>query len=286
MPSLRILSWNSNGGAAPRGAEIVNAANNLAGMYPAQPMQLCVCQEAAVGPDSILAAFTATPPFPASYIQPPLSCREHLLPPAQPYRVGISRNYRMSYMTGGPAPLNLVAGGAFTLVNLDPAIDAGVAAWIAAQGLAPVIAANVNQCAANMRWPVYQQFNYAGGTVNFFTWHAPLAANWLGANFSGNVLPGGGLWEAFQFFQNSAFYTGILGGLGVNDAIVVAGDLNTTAAGLAPAVPNMFPNYTGYSDSLSHIMVFSPSPALLVAEGHNSLSPSSPHNLISARVIW
>ncbi|NEP09285.1 MAG: hypothetical protein F6K14_03390 [Symploca sp. SIO2C1] len=120
--------------------------------------------------------------------------------------------------------------------------------------------------------------------MHFFTWHAPLQANWLGANFSGNVLPGGGLWEAFQFFQQSNFYTGILGGLTPNDAIVIAGDLNTTDAGLA--FPNMFPNYIGYSSNLSHILIYSPSAALAVAEGHNTPSPSSPHALISARVIW
>ena len=286
MPSLRVLTWNSNGGAAPRGAQIVAAANTLSGMYPAHPLQLCVCQETAVGPDSILAAFTATPPFSLSFAQPPLFNREHLPPPAQPFRIPPSRAYRMTYMNAGPAALNLAAVGGFNLVNLDPAFDMGVAGWIAAQGLAPGLLAAVNQCAGNIRWPVHQQFTYGAGTVHFFTWHAPLLANWLGANFSGIALPGGGLWEAFQFFQHSTYYTNIMAGLGANDAIVIAGDFNTTAAGLAPAVPNMFPNYDGYSHNLSHILVYSPSIALDIDQGHNTPSPNSPHDLISARVIW
>lgn len=286
MPSLRVLAWNSNGGAAPRGAQLVAAANTLSVMYPAHPLQLCVCQETAVGPDSIFAAFTGSAPFSVSFVQPPRYNREHLPPPAQPFRIMPSRAYRMTYMNGGPAALNLIGVGGFNLVNLDPAVDAGVAGWIAAQGLAPGPLAAVNQCAANIRWPVYQQLTYGAGIVHFFTWHAPLMANWLGANFSGLVLPGGGLWEAFQFFQHSTFYTGIVAGLGVNDAIIIAGDFNTTAAGLVAPFPNMFPNYDGYSHNLSHILAYSPSIALDVDEGHNTPSPYSPHDLISARAIW
>jgi len=225
-----------------------------------------------------------TPPFSVSFAQPPLFSREHLPPPAQPFRIVPSRAYRMTSRNVAPPAINPVAAGGFNLVNLDPAVDAGVAAWIAAQGLAPALLATVRQCAANIRWPVYQQFNYGAGIVHFFTWHAPLMANWLGTNFSGIVLPGGGLWEANQFFQNSTFYTGILAGLGAADAIVIAGDLNTTNVGLG--LPNMYPGYVGYSNNLSHILINSPSLALGVAEGHNSPSPNSPHDLISARVIW
>lgn len=286
MPSLRVLSWNSNGGAVPRGAEVLAATNALTVLYPAHPLQLCVCQETAVAPDSIEATFIGNPPFSASFVQPPLSCREHLPPPAQPFRVAPSRNYRSSYMDTGPAPLNLAAAGGLGLVNLDPAVDAGVAAWINAQGLAPRILADVTQCAANMRWPIYQQFAYAGGTVHFFSWHAPLRANWLGANFSGIALPGGGLWEAFQFFQHSTFYQNIINGLTPADSIVIAGDFNTTDAGLTPHYPNMFPGYDGFSHNLSHILVSSPSIALDINEGHNTPSASSPHDLISARVVW
>lgn len=284
MPSLRVLSWNSNGGNAPRGAEIVAATNQLSLMYPAFPLQLCVCQETAVAVDSIEGAFIGSAPFSINFVQPPLQCREHLPPPAQPFRIPPSRNYRMTYMNGGPAMLNLVAVGGFQLVNLDPNFDAGVNAWINAQGLAPIIRQNVRQCAGNIRWPVYQQFAYGGGSVHFFTWHAPLLLNWLGANFSGIVLPGGGLWEAFQFFQNSNFYNGIFAGLGPIDAIVIAGDLNTNDGGMG--FPNMFVNYDGFSFNLSHILVYSPSMFLDVAEGHNTFSPNSPHELISARVIW
>ena len=61
----------------------------------------------------------------------------------------------------------MAAVGGFNLVNLDPVIDAGVAAWIAAQGLAPGILFQVNQCAANMRWPGYQQYTYGGSNVHF-----------------------------------------------------------------------------------------------------------------------
>ena len=289
MPSLRVLTWNSNGGAAPRGGQLVAAANALTGMYPGHPLQLCICQETGVAPDSIHAAFTGTPPFSVSFVQPPLFSREHLPIPAQPFRIMPSRAYRLTYMDAGPAALNLASVGGFNLVNLDPAVDAGVAGWIAAQGLAPGLLVTVNQCAANIRWPVYQQFAYGGGSVHFFTWHAPLRNNWLGANFSGIVLPGGGggtLWEAFQFFQHSTFYTGIMAGLGVNDIVIVAGDLNTTGPGVAPPAPNMFPGYIGFSHNLSHILAHSPSAALGMVEGHNNPSPQSPHNLVSARAIW
>ena len=285
MPDLRVLTWNSNGGAVPRGAEIVAATNALTALYPAHPLQICVCQETAVGADSIQVNFGGTPPFLPDFIQPSVSCREHLPPPAQPYRVGVSRNYRMSYMTANAAAaLNLVGVGGFNLVDLNPAVDPGVAAWIGMQGLGAVVLNDVTQCAANMRWPVYQQLNYAGGTVHFFTWHAPLQNNWLNANFSGNVLPGGALWESFQFFQHSNFYTNIIAGLGGGDVVIIAGDLNTTNAGLG--FPNMFNNYIGFSNNLTHMLTYSPSPNLAIDQGHNTPSPNSPHDLVSARVRW
>lgn len=295
MPGLRVLSWNANGSGPPRGSGLSAAAVELNDAHPDHPLQLVVCQAVDDAANRIRAAMAGMRPFAKAFQQPPEALREHAPAPEQPFRTSPTRTYWMTHMAAGGESLDLAAMGDFDLVRLDPEVDDGVASWIEALALSPGDEADVRQCAANMRWPAYRRFRYgpAAGDVHFFTWRAPLAANWSGACLSANTLAGGGLWKAHQFLQHSVFLTDIRDGLSDDDVIVIAGDLKLTADDLASFRPDLYPGYADYSDGVGHVLAFSPSPALAVVEGrafeppplpHGE--PSSPHRLVSARVVW
>ncbi|VAW42174.1 hypothetical protein MNBD_CHLOROFLEXI01-3343, partial [hydrothermal vent metagenome] len=184
MPDLRVLTWNSGGEADGRGAFLTLTVNlTNAGFAGNVPVQVVVTQEANVAGGSIAAALANGAPF-NTFVVPQGFSREHLPIPAQPFRVVPSRAYRLSWLANDPVPGNNLAtpAGNPALVPLDPAMDGGVAAFIMGLGLAPVMLANVVQAAANCRWPIYRHLTFAGPPVqniHFFSWHAPLLANWL-----------------------------------------------------------------------------------------------------------
>lgn len=284
MPDLRVLTWNSSGEADGRGAQlalVTNLVNGAAAAAGNVPVQLVTIQEAANAPGSISAALNNGPPFNV-FVQPEGFCSEYLPPPAQPFRVGNTRSYRIAWLVNDPAPANnLVAVGAPALVNLDPNNDAGVNGYINGLGFAPGAVGAVRTAAGNMRWPVYQRFTYAGCNVHFFTWHASLRASWLGANYTGlNYL---GFPEGFLFFQNSTFYNNIVGGLGGNDVIIIAGDLNITQAQIAN--PAFFAPYVGVTANLTHIIAHCPTGAA-VNQNVAYMTPFPPHTILTARVQW
>jgi hypothetical protein len=291
MPDLRIITWNSGGEADGRGAALTAFANAINALFynPAVagsvPVQIVTTQEAYVGGGGAIAVALAAAPF-NNFINPHGHVREHLAPGAgQPFRVGVSKAYRLAWMNTDPtAALNLgPAAAAPVLVNLDPAVDAGVAAWIAGFGMPAAQANAVSRAAANMRWPVYQALTYAGNNVHLFTWHVELRANWLGANFLGPIV-NQGLPEAFMFFQNSTFYTALIAGLGANDLVIIAGDLNATAAEMTN--PNFFPNFVGITDNLTHILAFSPNGVMNLVEHQAQVTPYPPHCIVTARINW
>ena len=291
MPDLRVLTWNSGGEADGRGLALANVVNAINALYAGDvPVQLIAIQEANVGAGgSIAAALANGAPFNV-FVQPPGHCREHLPPPAQPFRIAPSKAYLMSWMdtaAGAAAANNLAAVGIpVSLVNLDPANDAGVNNFINGFGMPPFQLAMVRQAAANMRWPVYQAFTYGAvpATVHFFSWHAPLLVNWLNANFSGNALQGPALPEAFLFFQASSFYTNIINNLTANDMVIIAGDLNMTLADIAQ--PGFFNLFVGASNGLEHVLAYSPSANLAVDQGWSIQADFRPHWIVSARVRW
>lgn len=181
-------------------------------------------------------------------------------------------------MNTHPTPaLNLgPAAAAPALINLDPAVDAGVNAWIGGH-LA------LRQAAANMRWPVYQALTYAGLNVHLITWHVELRANWLGANINGAIVAQG-LPEAFLFLQHSTFYTVMMAGLGGNDLVIIAGDLNAAGAEMGNIM--FFPNYVGINDNLTHILAFSPNGLMNFQEHQAQVTPFPPHCIVTARINW
>ncbi|HEU4455426.1 MAG TPA: hypothetical protein VFR81_20355 [Longimicrobium sp.] len=291
MPNLRVITWNSGGEADGRGATLTAFANAVNAAYynPAVagsvPVQVVVTQESSVGGGGSIAAALAIAPFNQFATG---HYREHVPPGAgQPHRVGMSKAYRLGWMNAHPTvALNLVpAGGApaHHLINLDPAHDAGVAAWINGLPLSPGIRTMVRDAAANMRWPVYQAFAYAGTSVHVITWHVELRANWLGANVHGPMVAQG-LPEAFLFLQNSTFYLNLIATLGANDLIVIAGDLNATGAEMGNAL--FFNAYAGVFDNLTHILAFSPNGAMNFLEHQAHVTPYPPHCIVTARVSW
>lgn len=294
MPDIRIITWNSSGEADGRGATLTASATAINGAFfnPAVagsvPVQIVTTQEANAGGGSISAALAAGGgPF-ANFINPHGFIREHVPPGAgQPLRVGVSKAYRLAWMNTHPtAALNIgpaAAVAAPALVNLDPAVDAGVNAWIAGLGLSPAIALAVTQAAANMRWPVHQALTYAGVNVHLITWHVELRANWLGANIYGPIV-NQGLPEAFMFFQNSTFYAAMMAGLGANDLVIIAGDLNATAAEINN--PLFFNNFVGITDNLTHILAYSPNGLMNLVEHQAQVTPFPPHCLVTARIHW
>ncbi|MCB1053693.1 MAG: hypothetical protein KDC71_24025 [Acidobacteria bacterium] len=285
MVDLRVLTWNSGGEADGRGATLANDVIGTNNHWGGVPVQLVTIQEANVGGGSIAAALANGPPF-NTFIQPQGFCREHLPAPAQPYRVMPSKAYRVSWLNTDPVAGNNIptVPAVPALVNLDPANDAGVNAYIINLNLGPLPDASVRQAAGNMRWPVYQLLNRAGRAVHFFTWHAPLRANWLGADVLGIPLQGPGLSIAFTLFQNSTFYTNIMNNLALNDLVVIAGDLNITGPDLAN--PVFFPNYIGVSENLTHILAYSPNNNMVANQNLAAVTPFPPHTILTARIQW
>ncbi len=285
MVDLRVMTWNSGGEADGRGATLVNSVQQTNLHFGGVPVQLVTIQEANVGGGSIQAALGNGPPF-NTFVQPQGFCREHLLPPAQPYRVGLSKAYRVSWLVNDPLMGNNLGPGAAGpgLVNLDPMVDAGVNAYIINLNLVGHPNAAVRQAAGNMRWPVYQMLTYQGRVVHFFTWHAPLRNNWLGADILPVALQGPALPIAFEFLQNSTFYTQIIANLNLNDAVVIAGDLNLSFNDIQN--PLFFPNYTGVTENLTHILSFSPNGNTAVNQNLAHVTPFPPHTILTARIQW
>ncbi len=130
----------------------------------------------------------------------------------------------------------------------------------------------------------------AGSTVLLITWHAPRGPSLLPIIVG--AMPGGALIDAFialdssQLIQAPAAVAG-----GPVHIVIIAGDLNVTAAGLAAAYPppagyRPLNNFGGLSNQLDHILAWRPvGGAYNVVEGHNTAS-TSVHDIMSARVNW
>lgn len=286
MPDLRIVTWNSTGEGDGQGQVLANTVTNINATYAAGsvPVQIVAIQEAAVYPGSICAAFGQAP-F-AQFVQPPGFCREQLPPPAQPYRVGISRAYRLSWLTSDHNyAFNIDTQAADpALVNLDPAYDAGVDDYLSNLPVGSRAKADIVVAAGNIRWPIYMEFAYHGTTVHFFSWHAPLRYQWLGATYANISLQGPALAEAFLFFQHSSFYTNIMRNLSTNDLVIIAGDFNMQQKDLQQR--EMFPQFVGVSEGLDHILAYSRSRHLAMGENAAYDTPYGPHAILTARIHW
>src|SRR5690606_4794826 len=134
---------------------------------------------------------------------------------------------------GGPG------GAPAAHVPLQPVVAPanGVETYILGLGVGPAPRAALRLAAANIRRPLRKVFTMGGGTVYFYTWHAELQANWLGATWAtvglvANPFVGPGMYPAFQFLQHCDQFTADMAAVAgtATDVIVVAGDLNITAA--------------------------------------------------------
>lgn len=296
MPDLRLITWNSSGESGNRGQTLVNftARQNRNVRANVPPVQVVAIQEAAVQQGTIGQALANSAPFSNEFVQPQGFCREH--DATQTLRVTPSRSYRLSWMTNNALPgLNLAVppGGAGPqLVNLSPNHDNGVDRYIQRLSRNMRVRHDLRVAAANIRWPVYLHLTYGAVNglprhVHLFTWHAPLLANWHGANAVHAPFPGGvaqALPEAFEFFQRSDFFTRIMQGLAAQDVVIIAGDLNVLPQGMQ--LPFMFPQFDGVSDELEHILAYSPSGNVRVGHEHALITPYPPHTILAAAVHW
>jgi hypothetical protein len=295
MPSFRLATWNSGGEGDGRGAQLAADVNTT--NLTAPPVRLVAIQEARVGivpPGSIRAQLTGgAAPF-ANFVVPPDHPRELS---GQPFAVGVNRSYLISWDPAGAGGLVPVAPAA--RIALAPvAVPANaIHNYINGLGASPTVRNALIQAAKNIRAPVRKVFTLTLGappvvhTIYFYTWHAELQANWQGATWAtlglaANPFAGPGMYPAFQFFQRAAPYQADLAVLTANDVIVLAGDFNITAADLNNNAATIFPNYVGMSSNLSHVLAYSPSPALAVAQGWNFVTPYPPHSIITAEVQW
>ncbi|HSI50490.1 MAG TPA: hypothetical protein VLA61_19665 [Ideonella sp.] len=296
MPSLRLATWNSGGEAAGRGAQLAAAVNMTNGTPPA--VELVAIQEAKVAlvpQGTIRAQLTSgAAPF-ATFAVPPDHVRE--LGPGQPFAVGVNRAYLVAWDAAGPGALAPAAAAArISLAPVAMPAANGVETYIAALPISGGQKNNLRQAARNIRAPVRKQFTLTAGmppvahTVYFYTWHADLQANWLNATWAtvglvANPFTGPGMYPAFEFFQNSDQFQADLAATGPNDVIVIAGDFNITGADLNNN-PALFPNFAGASHNLSHVLAYSPSMALGLAQTWNVVTPYPPHCIITVEVQW
>lgn len=298
MPSFRLATWNSGGEAGGRGAQLA-AAVNATNLTPPL-VRLVLNQEAkvAVAPvGSIRAQLTGgAAPF-ANFVVPPDHPRE--LGPGQPFAVGVNRAYTVAWDPVGAGAL--VSAGPAARIALAPvpapAANA-IETYITGLGLGPAAANQLRQAARNIRAPVRKVFTLTTPgappvvhTIYVYTWHAELQANWLGATWAtvglgANPFVGPGMYPAFQFFQRAAQYQADLAAVTANDVIVIAGDLNITGADLNNNAATIFPNYVATSNNLSHVLAYSPSGALNIAQAWHFVTPYPPHSIITAEVQW
>jgi hypothetical protein len=285
MPNLRVVTWNSGGGAGGRGAALSAGVTAFNATAPA--VALVANQEARVTPGGTVypVLTSGAAPF-VGFVNPPDHPRE--LGPGQPYAVGVNRSYLVSWNAGTLAVPGAVAAARISLRPIIAPAN-GVETYITGLGLGPAPRAALRLAATNIRPPVRKVFTMGGGNVFFYTWHAELQANWLGATWAtvglgANPFAGPGMYPAFQFFQNCDTFTNDMGALTAADVIVIAGDLNVTAADVGHGT--MFPLFAAVSNNLSHILAYSPSANLAVVQGMHTVTPFPPHAIVSAEVQW
>ncbi len=278
MPQVRIISWNSTGENAQKGVELQGAQAQLAQMYALDhpDVDIFVIQEAQNAAGGAIYTMMNTDPATAAtqvslgpnINRPPDHCVE--LPN------GGGAGYLACSHT------NITPGGALQL--WDYANDAQLNAWLATLNQNQRAAM---QAAAQLRPPAYTTCTVGGVRIFLITWHTPRGPSPIG----GVNMPGGALIDLFIVLQQSSILTTAQNFVGAQGVVIIAGDLNTTAQGLA--YNNYYglgytplPNFRGYSNNLDHILVWKPGPGNVnVLQGHHSQS-SSVHDIISARVDW
>jgi hypothetical protein len=292
MPSIRLATWNSGGEAHGRDAELVNAVNLANATAPA--VELVAIQEARLAwlpPGRIRAILSGgAAPF-ATFAVPPDHVGE--LGPGQNLAVGKKKAFLVAWDTAGPNALAPVAPAA--RISLAPvALPApnGVEAYIDGLPYGNKQKAELRLAARNMRPPVRKEFALAaGGRLYFYTWHAELQANWGNASYpsialAANPFAGPGMYFAFEFFQNSDPFRADLAAVTNQDLILIAGDFNVTGADLNHNAAALFPHFEAVSDNLSHVMAYSPSHALALAQPWHHVTPYAPHCIITTEVQW
>lgn len=259
MPDLRIVTWNSTGENPVKAVEIGAIPGILAPMYPANPnVDVYLIQEAQNGPGGAISL--------------------HL---------GGLAGHTMHHLAEQPggggagyicATRNAAAAVVVPLTLYNYAVDPNFGAHIAPL---PGIVNVMN------RPPAYTVLTVAGSTVLLITWHAPLGVSLLPIIVG--AMPGGALIDAFIALDNSQLIqapAAVAGG--PVHIVIIAGDLNVTAAGLAGVYGGYNPlnNFNGLSHHLDHILAWRPvGGAWNVVEGHNTAS-TSVHDIMSARVNW
>jgi len=290
MP-LRIVTWNSGGEAGARGETLLEFVEDINNRYSPPDVQLVTIQEAAVQAGSIANVLANEDPFDDEFIQPQGFSLE-INRALQKTPVGTIRAYRLSWMVDGPNEAwDLTGQGANNnpiLVNLSPA-DYGVRTYIQSVPLTKSRRLDLWTAATNMRWPIYKRFSLGAGaaqrTIHFFSWHAPLRMNHLGANYVyPGVLGGPGFPEAFAIFQHSLFYRNIYDNLGARGIIIIAGDLNLTRFDLKK--PWLFPEYVGVSQGLCHILAYNQAGTVRIDQTESRQTQFKTHAILTGRVRW
>ncbi|MGH8447265.1 MAG: hypothetical protein ACREVL_18515 [Solimonas sp.] len=300
MPSVRIVSWNSGGEAAGRQNQLVTAVNFFNATAP--PVDLVTIQEAAVRPGGVIRARLGGGVVPFNNFAPPDHVREQTA--AQTFQVARSKAYLIAWAQAGPGAL--VPGPAAQLVSLAPVqvpAPNGVAQYIAGLSmngmpLSPRINANLLEAAGNIRAPVRKTFTVTVAgvlhTLYFYTWHGNLQSQWgnatylqLGLTQNPFTVGSEGMYPAFMFLQQCNRYQADLAAVNANqsDVLIVAGDLNISVPDVTRSAALVFPGFDGASDNLSHILAFSKSPNLVIAQDDNFGAPPG-HNILTAEVQW
>lgn len=267
MPDTRVVTWNSTGENAAKALELAAIPVAIAALHVGHPtVDVYLIQEAqnAAG-GNISNWLTGLPGFTVHHLA------ENPAGGGGGY-ICATRNANAAVV----APLALYNHAA------DPNWGNG---WTGH--------ANFNQVAVLARPPAYTVLTIGGVTVLLITWHAPLGVSALpiivGAMPGGALLDGYLALEQSQLIQNPAAVAGV-----AVDNVIVAGDLNATAAGLAGPYPpagaggpyfRPLAQFAGNGNHLDHILAHRPLGAVQVVEGHSTAS-TSVHDILSSRVTW
>lgn len=276
MPDLRIVSWNSTGENLAKAAELDAVRVALTGLNPLYPVypnvDIYLIQEAQQLPGgAISVALNNFGGYNISHI---------------PEQVGGGgRGYICATRN---ASVNVLQPLQLWDYNIDPINTL----W--RQNLPPGFnladSTGIGVGGQTARTPAYTILQVGGQLVVLVTWHAPIGVSMLPIIMG--AMQGGALIDAYLALENSQLVqnpNAVVGVPNVASLVVVAGDLNATAAALGQAYGAFVPlnNFNdGYSNNVDHILAWRNGGGILnVVEGNNTPS-TSVHNIISARVQW
>ncbi len=273
MPTVRVVTWNSNGEVGLRAADLTVVVNAINASFPAGPaVSLVATQEAnqPIGGNLYTLLQGGAAPF-LTFHTPPQHCTEALAGQT----LTMVKGYNVGWDTAVLTPMT-------ALSLIDFATDPGVLTYLHALGLNAFAR---QQVLRQTRFPAFMTFMIGGHTVKLISWHLSLrlaAPEFLPPSWAMGYKP------SLALLQQSNWWTTHITGLAAGDVAILVGDLNAYDYELGQA--GILPGWRGMSTNLSHILAYRPHGNPLRVSQSTTDRPMNwtpgQHNILSARITW